>query len=90
MVLALEGLHKLRLLHRDVKPNNIVYTRDGYAVLADLGLVASIADGVARPTSRTGSRGYCTRAPALATPTSRLAHRLPTLDHSSGATHPCP
>ena len=58
MVLALEGLHGLRLLHRDVKPNNLVLRRDGYYVLADLGLVAPLEAGKPPPSSRTGSRGY--------------------------------
>ena len=30
MVLALEGLHALRIVHRDVKPTNIVMSHDGY------------------------------------------------------------
>ena len=58
MVVALDGLHTLRILHRDVKPNNMVLRRDGYYVLADLGLVASLEPSSPRPRGRTGSRGY--------------------------------
>ncbi len=42
-----EGLHKAhkqRLIHRDVKPDNILVTRDGIAKLTDLGLVKNADD----------------------------------------------
>jgi serine/threonine protein kinase len=34
--------HRARLIHRDVKPDNILITRDGQAKLADLGLVKEV------------------------------------------------
>ena len=36
---GLHRAHKQNLVHRDVKPDNILVTRDGVAKLADLGLV---------------------------------------------------
>ncbi len=36
---GLEAVHRADLLHRDVKPENIVLTRDGRVVLIDFGLV---------------------------------------------------
>jgi eukaryotic-like serine/threonine-protein kinase len=39
---ALQKAHKQGLIHRDVKPDNIMLTRDGQAKLADLGLVKEL------------------------------------------------
>ena len=41
---ALEHAHKQGLIHRDVKPKNIMITKDGLAKLADMGLARLAAD----------------------------------------------
>jgi serine/threonine-protein kinase len=44
---ALEHAHKQGLIHRDVKPKNIMITKDGMAKLADMGLARVAADAEA-------------------------------------------
>lgn len=41
---ALEHAHRNRIIHRDVKPDNIIITKDGIAKLCDLGLVKVISE----------------------------------------------
>lgn len=36
-VLALEELHRHRILHRDIKPGNILFTVDGKLIISDFG-----------------------------------------------------
>lgn len=38
LLLGLEGLHKLRVVHRDLKPDNILVTPNGHIAVADFGL----------------------------------------------------
>ncbi|KAJ8906063.1 hypothetical protein NDN08_002562 [Rhodosorus marinus] len=38
LVLAVERLHKHGIIHRDVKPDNILFAEDGHLALADFGL----------------------------------------------------
>ncbi|CAH1392008.1 unnamed protein product [Nezara viridula] len=55
VVLALEYLHNLDIVHRDVKLENILIEADGYLKLADLG-IAKIVKG--RTYSMCGTEGY--------------------------------
>jgi len=44
IALALEHAHSHRMVHRDIKPDNILLTRNGVAKLADLGLAKRASD----------------------------------------------
>ena len=53
LTLALEAMHGMGMIHRDVKPSNAILDRRGYLVLTDFGLSGKIGS-----TSRSGTRGY--------------------------------
>jgi len=44
VALALEHAHAKGLIHRDVKPKNIMITKDGVVKLADMGLARAVSD----------------------------------------------
>ncbi len=41
---ALDFAHRADILHRDVKPGNIILTRSGHAVLTDFGIAQALSD----------------------------------------------
>ncbi|ASF07707.1 serine/threonine protein kinase [Nocardia brasiliensis] len=56
---ALDAAHAEALIHRDVKPENILVTSDDFAYLVDFGIACSAADpGLTAAASAIGSYGY--------------------------------
>ncbi|MFE6859356.1 protein kinase [Nocardia sp. NPDC057668] len=56
---ALDAAHADGLLHRDVKPDNILLTRDGFAYLVDFGIAQSAGDeGLTTDGAAVGSFRY--------------------------------
>jgi len=69
---ALAAAHALGLVHRDVKPGNILLTADGHAKIADFGIAKSMEgaaglDGIAGPPDLTGT-GLLLGTPAYLAP----------------------
>ncbi|KAF8661274.1 hypothetical protein AX16_001375 [Volvariella volvacea WC 439] len=60
---GLEFCHRNHILHRDLKPNNLLIASDGYLKIADFGLARDFADPGYKMTSQVITRWY--RPPEL-------------------------
>ena len=60
---GLEAIHEAGLVHRDVKPENLMMTRSGRVVLMDFGIAKGLAEG-----RRKGAAGTVSGTPAYMAP----------------------
>eukprot|EP00051_Salpingoeca_urceolata_P011553 m.143355 g.143355 ORF g.143355 m.143355 type:complete len:1770 (-) comp17163_c0_seq4:109-5418(-) len=59
LVLAIDSVHKLGFVHRDIKPDNVLLTKDGHARLADFGSCLKLsADGKVTSSMAVGTPDY--------------------------------
>jgi tRNA A-37 threonylcarbamoyl transferase component Bud32 len=70
---GLAAAHQRGILHRDVKPANILLTKDGTAKLADLGLAVVVGAAGATPERMAGTAAYM--APERAVTSPAVDHR---------------
>ncbi|MGB3544621.1 protein kinase domain-containing protein [Rubrivirga sp.] len=75
MLLGLEAAHNVGVIHRDIKPRNVLLTTDDTVKLTDFGLARLQADGdVTRTQAVAGTLAYMSP---------EQVRSLPTLDHRS-------
>ena len=58
VALGLDALHRARLAHRDINPNNIIITTDGHARIIDFGIMRQYGMDQSHDTRILGTVGY--------------------------------
>ena len=59
MILAIDSIHKLRYVHRDIKPDNVLLDANGHIRLADFGSCLKLAeDGTVQSNVAVGTPDY--------------------------------
>jgi len=55
---GLKYLHKKKIVHRNLKLQNVLITADGDAKLTDVGIVKAVEDAIGKPNSFAGNKPY--------------------------------
>ena len=59
MILAIDSIHRLRYVHRDIKPDNVLLDANGHIRLADFGSCLRLsADGTVQSNVAVGTPDY--------------------------------